>query len=467
MPLRNLLILLFVALGCVFCYHRATRNPFATDLDQALEQIRDNYVENVSDRALFEGAMNGMVKQLDDYSQYIDPEMKRRLRESLDQEFGGIGIEVQVDPESKRLRVFSPVPGSPAYEEGVRPGDMITRIEGRDTASIPLNDAVTMLRGRPGTEVSLSFHTVDGEDREVKLARARIKIDSVLGDRRNADGTWNFALAEDPRIGYIRLTTFGEHSEEEMGRALKWINAHCEALILDLRDDPGGLLPAAEQVCDMFLDSGVIVSTRGRDRQVRRQCNATPGTLFDPDKPMAVVVNHYSASASEIVAACLQDHHRAKIVGQRTWGKGTVQNLIDMEGGKSMLKLTTASYWRPSGVNIHRKKDAKESDEWGVRPDQGFEVTLTDEQAKQVALQRRDRDVAAGKGAKPGTPAPSEPPAAKPASQPAAQIHLPDVDLLPDETSPQPVKPTGPIDDPQMRKAIQYLESELGQTGVG
>jgi carboxyl-terminal processing protease len=181
---------------------------------------------------------------------------------------------------------------------------------------------------------------------------------------------------------------------------------------------------------------------------------------------MAVVVNHYSASASEIVAACLQDHHRAKIVGQRTWGKGTVQNLIDMEGGKSMLKLTTASYWRPSGVNIHRKKDAKESDEWGVRPDKGFEVTLTEEQAKQLALQRRERDVAAGKGAKPGPATPVDPPATKPAPQPSAEIHLPDVDLLPEETSPK-AKPTGPIDDPQMRKAIQYLESELGQTGVG
>jgi carboxyl-terminal processing protease len=203
-------------------------------------------------------------------------------------------------------------------------------------------------------------------------------------------------------------------------------------LILDLRDDAGGLLEAAVGTCNMFLDKGTIVTIRGRDGEVKRTFEADGSPLIPGDLPVAVLVNHFSASASEIVAACLQDHERAKIIGQRSWGKGTVQNVIQIEGGRAALKLTTASYWRPSGKNIHRLKEATDEDEWGVRPDPGFEVTLTDEQADGIRQRRREKDI--------GTKA-------KPAPE-AAQ-------------NKEAVAPAG---DLQLQKAVEYLQQQLGRT---
>jgi carboxyl-terminal processing protease len=162
---------------------------------------------------------------------------------------------------------------------------------------------------------------------------------------------------------------------------------------LDLRGNAGGLLDAAIDVCDLFIDQGTIVSTRSRDGQVRSSYEARADMVLPPDIPIAVLVNNYSASASEIVAACLQDHQRAVIVGSRTWGKGTVQNLFELEGGSSALKLTTAGYMRPSGKNIHKRQDATDDEDWGVLPSQGFEVSLTDEETEQVFLARRQRDL--------------------------------------------------------------------------
>ena len=208
------------------------------------------------------------------------------------------------------------------------------------------------------------------------ITREWVHVETVLGDRRKSDDSWDFMLDHDKHIGYIRLTAFSRDTAQDLKKALVELRKEgLKGLILDLRFNPGGLLNSAIEVSDLFIAKGRIVSTKGRN---------TPERVWDAQKegtfegfPMAVLVNHYSASASEIVSACLQDHKRAAVIGERTWGKGSVQNVIELEGGKSALKLTTASYHRPSGKNIHRFPDAKETDEWGVMPDAGYEVRLS------------------------------------------------------------------------------------------
>jgi carboxyl-terminal processing protease len=494
MPLRNLVIMFLVVIVATICYKRADRTPYARPFSEALHLIEDKYVERVDTRDLFEGAMEGMVDRLDEHSAYISPEVAKQFQADLDQEFGGIGIEVTIDPETERLTVMSPLLDSPAYNAGMRAGDTILKIGDLDTKGMTLRESVKIMRGKPGTKVQLSvLHAGDEEPIELEITRAIIQTESVLGDLRDATGQWQYFLEENPRIGYIRLTTFGEHSVEELRDALESNEQNFDALILDLRNNAGGLLTAAVEVCDLFVRQGRIVSCRGRDGKSERVENAHAETIVDLDIPMVVLVNKYSASASEIVAACLQDHGRAKIIGNRTWGKGTVQNVIPIEAGSARLKLTTAHYWRPSNKNIHRREGATEDDQWGVRPDPGFEVELTPEEFKRVFQQRRDRDVirvdedgnvqsngdSRPKKATDGDrgPASEENDADDGGSaEPAA-----DEEPATDETGPGPAsdgaeaadesadpseneaEDDGPFDDPQLRRAIEYLESELAK----
>jgi carboxyl-terminal processing protease len=365
------------------------------------EQIDRNFVEQVDRRELVESAMRGMITKLDPYSSYIDTTEIKQFNEQVDQEFGGIGIQVTVEPKSRRLMVMMPLPGTPAYRAGIRAGDHIVEIDGKPTADFvegrEMDSAVKMMRGKPGDTVKVKIlHEGDKSPVDVEIVRAIIKTPTALGDHYDADGNWSFFLEGQDKIGYIRLTSFGRNSVEEVHDALTSLkNDGMKALILDLRFNPGGLLSAATAISDFFIDSGVIVSTKGRntEEQVYRATRA--GTF--KDFPMVVLVNRYSASASEIVSACLQDHKRAIIVGERTWGKGSVQNVIELEGGKSALKLTTASYHRPSGKNIHRLPKATEKDEWGVMPNEGFEVKLSTEETGKLLDARRERDVIRGK----------------------------------------------------------------------
>jgi carboxyl-terminal processing protease len=299
-----------------------------------------------------------------------------------------------LEGEQRQLTVESPLYGTPAYRAGMLAGDRILEINGESTKDFTLQDAVDRLRGAPGTRVKLKvLHLAATDPVDIELERAEIKVATVLGDARAADDTWDFFLTDEDRIGYIRVTQFSESTTEELRAALDWLKQRdMQGLILDLRNNPGGLLESAVDVADLFIDEGVIVSTRGRDGVARAMYQARAEGTFT-DFPLVVLVNHYSASASEIVAACLQDHGRATIVGQRTWGKGSVQDVIDLEDGQSALKLTMASYWRPNGHNIHRLSDATEDDEWGVRPLPQDEVKLSDEDLAKMFQARRDRDI--------------------------------------------------------------------------
>lgn len=395
MPLRNIGLIFVTVILSMWCYRKADQQGFASAIADAMRKVRLYYVNEVGSRELFESAMQGMVEgSLDQYSGYISPQTFRRVEQDLDQEFGGVGIEIEQKPDEPLL-VLSPLVNSPAYRAGVRAGDQILEIDGQRTAEMTQEESVAVMRGVPGTPVQLKIlHRGETEPILVDVIREVITVQSVLGDTRLADGNWEFRLDADSRILYLRITTFGKHTVEELRAVLNDpANRGFESLILDLRNNAGGLLNAAVETCDLFIDEGPIVSTRGRESVLGRTYTASSEMAVPMATPIAVIVNGFSASASEIVAACLQDYGRAVVIGDRTWGKGTVQNILPMEGGRSALRLTTATYWRPSGENIHRAKDAEEDGDWGVRPNEGFEVVLDEEQFRRLVEARRARDL--------------------------------------------------------------------------
>jgi len=357
------------------------------------EQVERNYVKKVDRKKMLEAALRGMLVELDPYSSYISPEELAQFNQSVDQEFGGIGIQVQIDQHTDRIQVISPLPDTPAYKAGVRAGDLIMSIEGQSTERMPLSKAVQLMQGPPGGKVKIAIrHMGETTDSDVELTREIIRVKSVKGDYYKPDGTPEFMIDKDNKIGYVRLTQFGRHSSEELVETLEQLkDAGMKALVLDLRNNPGGLLTQAVEISDLFIESGVIVSTEGQNSQPKSWSAQKEGTFAG--FPMVILVNRFSASASEIVSACLQDHKRAVIVGERSWGKGSVQNVIPLEAGSAALKLTTASYKRPSGKNIHRFPDSKQDDEWGVMPDSGFEVKLDFKEMRELDIYRRDRDV--------------------------------------------------------------------------
>ncbi len=362
----------------------------------AVEKVEANYVRPVSRRELLESALEGMLQQLDPHSTYFSVNDAPGFRRQIEGEFGGIGIQVDVDPETLRLRVVAPMVGTPAYDAGMLAGDQILEIDGQSAEGMSPDKAVEVLTGRPGTDVKLSvLHEGSEEPETITITRAIIKVPSILGDHRKPDDSWDFLIDKDRKIGYVRISSFIASSAEDLRKVLDQLQEQgMRGLILDLRDDPGGLLSAAVEVADLFLADGEIVSTRGRNTQPRT-FRAQKDSPFE-EVPMVVLVNQNSASASEIVSAALQDHHRATIVGMRSYGKGSVQNLFELDSGNSVLKLTVASYYRPSGENIHRFRNAKPTDQWGVKPDKDCEVKLTPREYVDWFRARRDRDLAAG-----------------------------------------------------------------------
>ncbi len=383
------------------CWGLANDDPLQPDepddyelhklLVDTINQVEQNYVKPIDRRKLVEAAIRGVLRELDDYSGYVAPESMGGFKTTVSHQFGGIGIKVGM--ERGQLTVISPLVGSPAYRAGLIAGDRILEIDGKPTKGLRLDDAVKLLKGETGRSVALKVsHPGRTETEEVSLTREVIRLETVLGDLRGADDLWDYLLDDDSRIGYIRITGFGRNTAQDLRKALNTLKKQDAAgLIVDLRFNPGGLLSSAIQVADLFVSEGKIVSTAGRNVKEQVWEAEKKGTF--ESVPLVVLVNRYSASASEIVAACLQDHQRAVVIGERTYGKGSVQRVIEMEGGQSALKLTTAGYCRPNGKNIDRHPGDTVKDEWGVKPNDGFALSLNDADTVALARYRRDRDI--------------------------------------------------------------------------
>ena len=451
MPQRNLTVVLVSALLSLVCYQKARYGRYAAALAEAMEHIEARYVEPIERRSLFESAMKGMVENLDQYSEYISPKALQELQEAiLTQQFGGVGIEVVLDEKTKRLTVLSPLHGTPAFKAGIHAGDTILAIDKHSTQGMGLEDAVRLMRGKPGSVVRLRLLPMRSESpREIKIKRAAINVESVVGDVRGPDGRWRFTLEDEPGIGYVQLTTFGDKTAKELIRALSGMRPPIDGLILDLRGNAGGLLDAAVDVADLLLDQGQIVTTRDRNGDIERLFAAGPRTTRFR-MPLAILIDRYSASASEILAACLQDHQRAIIIGERTWGKGTVQNVISLEGGRSAIKLTTSSYWRPSLKNIHRGSKTEDDEDWGVKPDAGYGIDLTDEQYTELVIARRARYLSRAKSLISGEEPSRE-------TDGSNETNGPDSDAKPTRAKPD----TEDFEDPYMTMAIEYLRDQI------
>lgn len=402
MSRRIYVALPIVAALSVFCW-RGTQGAKPKDemlelygqFVDAVEKVEANYVRPVTRQELLESALEGMLQNLDQHSSFINTSEWKQFRKQIEGKFGGLGIQVGLDYDAGRLRVIAPMVGTPAYEAGVLAGDLIMEIDGQSTEGMSPDKAVEVLTGQPGTDVTLSLLHEDAEEPvSVTLTRAIIEVPSVLGDHREKTGDWNFMLDDDKKIGYIRISSFIQSTGREVRQALEELKEReAKGLILDLRDNPGGLLSAAVEVADLFLDGGDIVSTKGRNTIPKSYVAEEDGEF--EKLPMVVLVNQNSASASEIVSAALQDHKRAEVVGQRTYGKGSVQNILELDDGNSVLKLTVASYYRPSGENIHRFRNSKPTDKWGVSPNPGLEVKLSPSEYVEWFRGRRNRDLPA------------------------------------------------------------------------
>jgi carboxyl-terminal processing protease len=368
-----------------------------------LAEVDQHFVRPLDDdqkQKFVEDMINGGLDRLDPYSQYMNPEEYRQFTAGTEGNFGGVGINLGIDPRTGILMVISPMVGTPAHEAGILSGDLIIKIDDKSTEGMRINDAVRVIQGEPGTKITLTVGRQGSRDTQTyTITRAMIEVPTVLGLHRLEDNPKEFDWFADRSsgIGYIRLIQFTEHTADDLKKAVERLEREgAKGLVLDLRDNPGGLLKSAVDVSDLFLTQGRIVSTKDRNGAGKSWDAKVDGTLFEPaaEHPIAVLINKNSASASEIVAAALQDNHRAVIVGERSYGKGSVQKLIKLGGDPpAALKLTTDTYWRPSGENMHRYPDSKESDTWGVKPSSGFEVALTDVERLEYLAYKRSKDI--------------------------------------------------------------------------
>lgn len=318
-------------------------------LAEVLEHVRREYVERISDQELIEAAIRGMIADLDPHSAYLDPEQFDEIRISTTGEYSGVGIEVAL--ENGVVKVVNPIEDTPAYRAGVLPGDRIVAVDDVPVDAEDLNDTIDRMRGRIGTAVKITVaRSTDSRPMEFTLARASVQVHSVSHE-----------LLE-PGLGYVKISHFSETTTPDLESAIaklkKQSGGALRGLVLDLRNNPGGVLEAAVGVSDVFLDGGVIVTASGRAADAEFSMDARPGDELN-GAPLIVLVNGGSASASEIVAGALQDHHRAKLLGSQTYGKGSVQTVMPLSDGHA-IKLTTSRYFTPSGASIHQR---------GIKPD--------------------------------------------------------------------------------------------------
>ena len=350
---------LTVLFGCA-----AREEGRSTDLSlmrEAMDVVHERYVRDVGDDGLVHDALKGMLAGLDPHSAYMDAKEYREFSADTRGEFGGIGAELARD--GGRVKVIAPIEDTPAARAGIRPGDAIDRVDGETVDGLDLGEVVERIRGRAGSVVRLTLSRGTGQPFDLELRRDIIHTNAVK------------ARLEDGRIGYARITIFNEHAQEQLiaavARLKRESGGKLAGFILDLRNDPGGLLDEAVAVAGDFIDGGTIVSTRGRDGKVTRRLDADSNGDRLAGTPMVVLINGASASASEIVAGALQDHGRATVMGTRSFGKGSVQTIIPLSG-KGALRITTDLYYTPSGRSIQAQ---------GIEPD----VAIVPPKEQQVA----------------------------------------------------------------------------------
>lgn len=315
---------------------------------EVMERAKNSYVEDVEDKKLIESAINGMLVSLDPHSSYLDAQSFKYMNEQTKGKFGGLGIEVTM--EQGVVKVVSPIDDTPASRAGLKPGDYIVNIDGENVMGMTLNDAVDKMRGKVGTKVKLNIRRINEKPFDVTLKREEIKIQSVKNDIKADD------------VVYVRISSFSEdvdaNVEKAVKKAQKDLKGKLKGIVLDVRNNPGGLLDQAVGVSDLFLNQGEIVSTRSRNEEDTVRYSAKAGDIAE-GLPIVVMINDGSASASEIVAGALQDHKRAVILGEKSFGKGSVQTVVPL-GKYGAMRLTTARYYTPSGRSIQAK---------GIEPD--------------------------------------------------------------------------------------------------
>ncbi len=406
------------------------------------ERVRRDYVEEVTDQDLLENAINGMLTSLDPHSSYMPAKSFQDMQEQTKGEFGGLGIEVNM--ENGLVRVVSPIDDTPAAKAGVQPGDYIIALDAKPLVGLTLNEAVDKMRGAPDTELTVTIRRQGVDPFDLKLKRAVIKVQSV---RSRVEGD----------IGYLRITSFNEQTQVGLENAIKDLNtklgSKLKGYVLDLRNNPGGLLDQAVSVSDSFLERGEIVSTRTRRLEDTQRYNAKAGDLAQ-GKPMVVLINDGSASASEIVAGALQDHGRAVLLGVKSFGKGSVQTIIPLGRGESAMRLTTARYYTPSGRSIQAT---------GIEPDIEVKQALIQRQ-QGPRFNRAEADLPGalrndGQPRTPTvTPAPAStlPPGAKPPA-PGALEKPGAANTTADPNAPAAKSSTEDTDDYQLARALDLL----------
>jgi carboxyl-terminal processing protease len=354
----------------------------------AMLKSRNRQTVQIPDEVFVSEFADGAFAELDPFTSMIWPSDLEDFNRTTQGEFSGVGIQIQLD-EDGSLKVVSPLEDSPAYKAGIKAGDVITHINGKNAKGISLNQAVKSITGASGTFVTLTVRSTDSKVRDYAIKRETIKVASVKGWLHKPGGGWQYMVDPENRIGYLRMTNFTKDTAKELDQALAVLDQEgARGVILDLRYNPGGLLTAATDVTDKFLPDGVIVSTRP-DRDTGNPPTVAKASPNGESKlPLVVLVNQYSASASEIVSGALKDQHRATVVGERTFGKGSVQMLFPLNDRTAYLKLTTSHYYLPSGRCIHREEN---STEWGVDPD--VTVEMTPEQMRAAIDARQDLDI--------------------------------------------------------------------------
>lgn len=344
-----------------------------TPLVSIKAHIHNQYVEPVDDAVLAEGAIRGMLRQLDPHSVYMSPREYDLFLEHMRGDYVGIGV--QFDLRKEHLVVVTPLENSPAHKAGLRSGDVIVEISGIPVDPAKGHQESERLRGLEGSTANFKVQRPpQGEIISFAVRRERVRVRNVYGFRRNPDAAWDFMLEPQHGIGYIRIADFWDNTLQDFDAAVAQLRGSgVRGLVLDVRFNPGGDMAVACGVANRFISNGVILTTRNR-RQVEDVIEARPMDTL-PDWPVVVLTNALSASGAEILAGALQEHHRATVVGERTFGKGSVQTLVPLDDQRSALRLTTAYYYLPSGRLIHRRPGADETENWGIAPDRTVKIS--------------------------------------------------------------------------------------------